>query len=152
MDPASVDWSTVTRNNFPYTLVQRPGPNNALGRVKFMFPNKYAIYLHDTPSKSLFGRAERTFSSGCIRVEHPFDFAEQLLGDDGWTQQRFQQVLDSGKTTTVFLKQPMPVLLLYWTVEVDDDGRVRFYRDVYGRDSRIAEELAQPFTLDLPET
>ena len=150
VDPGTIDWSQITRRNLRYTLVQRPGPNNALGRVKFMFPNEYAIYLHDTPSKYLFTRAERTFSSGCIRVQNPFDLAEVLLGSDGWTQDKFQDVLDSGKTRTVFLSTPMPVLLLYWTAEVDDDNIVYFYNDVYSRDQRIADALDEPFTLDLP--
>jgi len=88
--PVSVDWSQVAPGRFPYTLVQRPGPANALGRVKFMFPNEHAVYLHDTPSKYLFDRADRTFSAGCIRVERPFELAEVLLGQDGWTQQKME--------------------------------------------------------------
>lgn len=151
IDPNTVDWSKLSRGNFPYTLVQRPGPGNALGRVKFMFPNKHSVYLHDTPSKYLFGRAGRAFSHGCIRVENPFDLAEVLLGDDGWTQEKFQEVLDSQKTTTVFLAEPIPVLLLYWTAEVDNDGVVYFYNDVYERDQRILDMLDQPFKLDVPQ-
>jgi murein L,D-transpeptidase YcbB/YkuD len=98
VEPSSIDWENITERNFPVWLVQRPGPNNALGRVKIMFPNKHSVYLHDTPSKSLFGKAERAFSHGCIRVENPFDLAEQLLGGDGWNQAKFQQVLDAGGT------------------------------------------------------
>ena len=150
IDPSGVDWSTITARNFRYWLVQRPGPNNALGRVKFMFPNKHAVYLHDTPSKALFGTAARAFSYGCIRVENPFDFAEQLLGSDGWNQQKFQQVLDTGKTKTVLLPKPLPVLLLYWTAMVKPDGTVYFFDDVYARDERIAEALDEPFRLDVP--
>jgi murein L,D-transpeptidase YcbB/YkuD len=150
IDPSSVDWSNITARNFPFWLVQRPGPNNALGRVKIMFPNKHAVYLHDTPSKVLFGRAERAFSHGCIRVENPFDFAEQLLGGDGWNQEKFQQVLDEGETKSVFLSKPLPVLLLYWTAMVEPDGVVYFYNDVYERDARIVEALNEPFRLDMP--
>lgn len=150
VDPNSIDWSSLSRGNFPYTLVQRPGPNNALGRVKFMFPNEHAVYLHDTPSKYLFGRAERAFSHGCIRTENPFDFAEVLLGRDGWTQERFKKLLDSGETKTVFLSKPLPVLLLYWTAEVRQDGIVHFYRDIYERDQAVAEGLDARFTLDPP--
>jgi murein L,D-transpeptidase YcbB/YkuD len=150
VDPQSIDWSKLSRGNFPYTLVQRPGPDNALGRVKFMFPNEHAVYLHDTPSKHLFGRAERAFSAGCIRVENPFDFAEILLGRDGWTQERFKQVLDSGETRTEFLSEPLPVLLLYWTAEVDEDGTVHFYQDIYDRDQPVADALNARFTLDRP--
>jgi murein L,D-transpeptidase YcbB/YkuD len=150
IDPSSVDWTTVSTRNFPYWLVQRPGPNNALGRVKFMFPNEHAVYLHDTPSKYLFSRAERAFSHGCIRVENPFDFAEQLLGNDGWTQERFQEVLDGGETTNVMLSTPLPVLLMYWTAVADTDGIVHFYNDVYSRDGKVAAALDEPFRLDLP--
>ena len=150
VDPASIDWSKLSRGNFPYTLVQRPGPSNALGRVKFMFPNEHAVYLHDTPSKQLFGRAERAFSAGCIRVENPFDFAEVLLGRDGWTQKGFQDVLDSGEIKTVFLAEPLPVLLLYWTAEVRADDNVYFYQDIYDRDQSVADGLDARFILDRP--
>ncbi|MDH3989726.1 MAG: L,D-transpeptidase family protein [Gammaproteobacteria bacterium] len=150
IDPNSVDWSQVSARNFGYWLVQRPGPGNALGRVKFMFPNDHAVYLHDTPSKYLFNRAERAFSHGCIRVENPFDFAEQLLGKDGWTQEKFQDALDSEETQTVMLSTPLPVLLLYWTAVVRKDGTVVFYNDVYERDRAISDALDEPFMLDLP--
>lgn len=150
VDPESIDWSKLSRGNFPYTLVQRPGPDNALGRVKFMFPNEHAVYLHDTPSKHLFGRAERAFSAGCIRVEKPFEFAEVLMGRDGWTQERFKEVLDSGDTKTVFLTKPLPVLLLYWTAEVNKQGVVRFYQDIYERDQTVADGLDARFLLDRP--
>ena len=148
IDPSGVDWSQLRRGRFPYTLVQGPGPQNALGRVKFMFPNKYAVYLHDTPSRSLFDRGDRTFSAGCIRVENPFDLAEELLGSAGWTQERFQAVLDSGEITTVFLPEPLPVLMLYWTAVVSTNGVVTFYNDVYDRDQAIAEALDEPFRLE----
>jgi len=151
VDPAGVDWSALGRNRFPYTLVQRPGPDNALGRIKFMFPNEHAVYLHDTPSRTLFGKAERAFSSGCIRVEHPFELAELLLGSEGWTPERFQEVLDSGETKTVFLSRPMPVLLLYWTAEVNKSGTVYFYSDIYDRDRAVAEALAEPFRIERPD-
>jgi murein L,D-transpeptidase YcbB/YkuD len=150
VDPKSVDWAQVTAGRFPYTLVQRPGPANALGRVKFMFPNEHAVYLHDTPSRYLFDRADRTFSSGCIRVENPFELAEILLGSDGWTQEKFQQVLETGKERTVFLSEPIPVLLLYWTAQASPDGTVSFFPDVYDRDAAIIEALDEPFALDLP--
>ncbi len=150
IDPASVDWSQVSRRNFSYTLVQRPGPGTALGRVKFMFPNPYAIYLHDTPSKYLFSRADRAFSHGCIRVENPFELAEVLLGSEEWSQERFKEVLDSRETKTVFLPEPLPVLLLYWTAHVDPDGIVYFYDDVYQRDKAVAEALESPFQLEFP--
>lgn len=150
IDPSSIDWATITARNFRFWLVQRPGPNNALGRVKIMFPNKHAVYLHDTPSKVLFDKSARAFSSGCIRVENPFNLAEQLLGGDGWNQEKFQQVLDQGETKTVSLSTPMPVLLLYWTAMAKPDGTVYFFNDVYSRDERITKALDEPFQLDLP--
>jgi murein L,D-transpeptidase YcbB/YkuD len=150
VDPASVDWGSLSRRNFPYTLVQQPGTNNALGEIKFMFPNKYAVYLHDTPSKSLFGKSARAFSSGCVRVEHPFDFATQLLGPAGWDAERVQAERMRRETKSVFLSKPMPVLLLYWTAEVGADGQIRFYEDVYERDQAVLDALNSPFRFNLP--
>ena len=149
IDPSTVDWSLVTARTFVYTLVQRPGPNNALGRVKFMFPNKYAVYLHDTPSKYLFSRAERAFSHGCIRVENPYDFAELLLGE-GWDQEKIQATLDAREIKTVSLQKPLPVLLMYWTAVANRDGEVFFYNDVYDRDRAVAAALDEPFSFDMP--
>ena len=113
--------------------MQRAGPTNALGRVKFMFPNDYAVYLHDTPSRDLFDRESRAFSSGCIRVEEPLELAQQLLGDS-WDRGRIDAAIESAETRTVFLEEPMPVMLLYWTAEVDEPGVVSFFPDVYGLD------------------
>ncbi|MEE8301958.1 MAG: L,D-transpeptidase family protein [Candidatus Tectomicrobia bacterium] len=144
IDPSQIDWATVRR--FPYTLVQEPGPNNALGLVKFMFPNKHYVYLHDTPSRGLFERSERTFSSGCIRVKNPFDLAELLLQSNaGWDRERIDRTVASGKRQTVTLSQSIPVLLLYWTVIVDPDGTVRFLQDVYQRDGAILAALEGDF-------
>ncbi len=152
VDSTQIDWQSLSRGNFPYTLVQRPGPSNALGRIKFMFPNKYAVYLHDTPSKYLFERAGRAFSHGCIRTQNPFDLAELLLAPQGWDRQRIQETLDSKQLTNVVLEKPMPVLLTYFTARADPDGTVHFFDDVYQRDQRVAEALAKPFSFDLPET
>ena len=152
VDPATIDFSKYTGRNFPYQLVQRPGPTNALGSVKFIFPNHHFVFLHDTPSKSLFGRTERAFSSGCIRVENPFELAELLLGDPAqWNQETMMALLDSEKPKTVFLKQPMTVMLLYGTVGVLDEGVVRFYNDIYKRDPRILKALNGDFEYDVPE-
>lgn len=147
VDPGAIDWSRYSRGNFPFTLIQRPGPGNALGRVKFMFPNQFAVYLHDTPSRELFGRAGRAFSSGCIRIENPFELAEYLLRDDGWDRSRIDSVIDSGELTNVVLTTPVPVLLLYWTASVERDGQVHFYDDIYGRDDAVAAALAAPFAI-----
>ena len=150
IDPASIDWSRLSTRNFPYTFVQRPGTNNALGEIKFIFPNKYSVYLHDTPSKSLFGRSGRTFSHGCVRVEHPFEFAEVLLGPDGWDAERVQAERMRRETRSIFLSRPMPVLLLYWTAEVGTDGQIHFYEDVYERDQAILDALNAEFHISLP--
>jgi murein L,D-transpeptidase YcbB/YkuD len=141
VEATTVDWSA---RSLPYRLVQRPGPDNALGRIKFMFPNEHAIYLHDTPSRDLFDRDSRAFSSGCIRVENPFELAEILLGRSG-SRARLDAIVASGRTETIFLPKPMTVMLLYWTAEVDADGRVAFFPDVYERDAAVIAALAAPF-------
>ncbi|WP_146346592.1 L,D-transpeptidase family protein [Phaeobacter marinintestinus] len=135
---SSVNWNA---SNPGVTLVQRPGPNNALGAVKFMFPNKFAVYLHDTNDRSLFDRNERNLSSGCVRLEHPFEFANLLMeGDPEWSQARMQAILDSAKTTRVDLPKPMPVLLTYWTAWVEG-AEVHFREDPYQRDGAVLKAL-----------
>ncbi len=150
IDPAGVDWSQVTRRNFGYTFVQRPGVSNALGEIKFIFPNQHSVYLHDTPSKSLFGRSERAFSHGCIRTQNPFDLAELLLRPKGWDRERIDAQIESQETKTVHLAEPLPVLLLYWTTDIGPNGEQHFYKDVYERDERILAALNAPFELALP--
>jgi murein L,D-transpeptidase YcbB/YkuD len=151
VDPGTIDFSSYTSRTFPYQLRQDPGPWNALGQVKFIFPNPHFVFLHDTPSKSLFERRDRSFSSGCIRTENPLELAELLLDDpERWSRKTIQEVLDGKSSRTVFLKEPMPVLLLYWTVIVSKEGEVLFLRDVYGRDDRILKALGGEFEFDLP--
>jgi len=150
VDPSTIDWAATAQKGFPYMIRQEPGPGNALGRVKFMFPNPYMVYLHDTPSKGLFARSERAFSHGCIRTQNPFELAELLVADQGWDRARIDQVLASMKTTRVNLENPMPVLLLYWTAEADAEGTVHFRKDFYGRDAAIIEGLNQPFRVSAP--
>lgn len=152
VDPNSIDWENVSARGFPYQLVQRPGPTNALGRVKFIFPNKYFVFLHDTPSRSLFERPDRAFSSGCIRVESPLDLAATLLGDKGWDRKKVDATLASQKTETVFLSKPMTVALMYFTAGVDDDGTVHFEKDIYERDQRIIDGLQEEFRVSLPRS
>jgi murein L,D-transpeptidase YcbB/YkuD len=144
VDPGGIAWSKYQGSNFPYVIRQEPGPDNALGQVKFIFPNKHFVFLHDTPSKSLFERAERTFSSGCIRVENPLELAEILLADKGYDQARIVQVLESGKLENVYLTRPVPTLLLYWTAFTTLEGECNFRKDVYERDPRIIEALDGP--------
>jgi murein L,D-transpeptidase YcbB/YkuD len=137
-----IDWSSS--RSLSYQLVQRPGPTNALGRVKFMFPNEHYVYLHDTPSRDLFAKQSRAFSSGCIRVENPLDLAELVLGEK-WDRARIDALIAAGRTQTVFLDKPIAVKLLYWTAEVDATGRVSFFPDVYSRDKTLIDALAKSF-------
>lgn len=135
---SSVNWNT---ENPPVTLVQKPGANNALGLVKFMFPNEHAAYLHDTDNRALFDQNERNLSSGCVRIEYPFEFASLLMeSDPDWSAEKMQEILDSGKTTRVNLPEPMPVLLTYWTAWVEE-GDVHFREDPYERDAPILRAL-----------
>jgi len=142
VDPLDVDWSLLNRNNFPYQLVQEPGPQNALGQVKFMFPNQYDVYLHDTPGRGLFTRSERSFSSGCIRVEQPFDLAQRLLtASPDWSREKIDRVVSEAEPRTVLLPEPVPVHIQYWTSWVDSEGRLQFRNDLYNRDARLIDQL-----------
>ena len=142
VDPYAVNWAAYSRRNFPFTLRQDPGPGNALGRIKFMFPNKFSIYIHDTPSKSLFSRAQRSFSHGCIRAEDPFDLGAVLLGRDGWNKARLLTLRDRGQRRVINLATPIPVHLTYLTAWVNKDGSTHFRRDIYGRDKVLSQALA----------
>jgi murein L,D-transpeptidase YcbB/YkuD len=142
VDPTSIDWKSATPQNFHYTLRQPPGPDNALGRVKFIFPNQYSIFLHDTPSRELFATDQRTFSSGCIRVEHPLDLAGVLLdGNSTWPPERVKEVLDSKQSQTIFLETPLQVLIVYWTASIGVTGELRFAKDVYELDPPVLKAL-----------
>lgn len=141
VDPAGVDWAALNSNNFPLTLVQQPGPGNQLGRIKFVFPNEYAVFMHDTPAKKLFERACRAFSHGCIRVDRPLELAVRLLETEGWTRERIDTEIATGETRTIFLAEPVPVILVYWTATVDDQGVVYFFDDIYARDTALLEAL-----------
>jgi L,D-transpeptidase YcbB len=144
VDPGSIDLSDPTR----YRFRQRPGGSNSLGLVKFMFPNQYNVYLHDTPADTLFARASRSFSHGCVRIEKPEDLAEAVLRDQpDWTLDRIREAMHGDEEKIVKLKAPLPVYIGYWTAGVTPDGLVRFARDVYGIDARqaglVAERLAR---------
>jgi len=147
VNPHSVNWSQYGAGRMPpYQLRQDPGEDNALGLVKIMFPNPHMVYLHDTPSKSLFDKDERTFSSGCIRVQKAFELAELVLGDPAtWNQQTMAEVVATKKMQTVNLAKPVPVLILYWTAQPRPDGRVVFRNDVYGRDPPTLAALDSPY-------
>ncbi|MBD3235773.1 MAG: L,D-transpeptidase family protein [Candidatus Eisenbacteria bacterium] len=144
LDPLGIDWANVSPSRFNYRLRQDPGPLNALGNVKFMFPNSFNVYLHDTPARDVFARAERTLSSGCIRVEHPLELAELLLRTEpDWLRDRIEAAVAARVERTVSLSRPVAVHLLYWTAWVDADGVVQFRRDVYERDARLAVALGR---------
>ncbi len=145
IDPVTIDWAAYAGAKFPYKLRQNPGDGNALGRIKFMFPNRYNVYLHDTPSKSLFNRQRRDFSYGCIRVERPVEMAEFVLAKTpGWTLEKIKATIDSGERTVVPLAKPIPVHISYLTSWVTNDGTVHFRKDIYDRDHALAEALLGP--------
>jgi murein L,D-transpeptidase YcbB/YkuD len=145
-DPLAIDWSAYNGSNFPYGVVQQPGENNALGRVKFIFPNRHAIYLHDTPSRALFSRSSRAFSSGCVRVKNPLQFAEILLDDPKqWSLQQVRDLVESGKPKErVYLQREMDVMLMYWTTSPTADGGVQFHPDIYNKDPAMLTALNAP--------
>lgn len=134
VDPRSVDWGQVSTKNFPYRLRQEPGPKNPLGKVKFMFPNRFQVYLHDTPSRALFAKPERAFSHGCIRVEKPMDLAVYALRGV-LSRERIAAGLGRRTSRTVTLAEPLPTYLVYRTVLVKDDGTIQFRPDIYGYDA-----------------
>ncbi len=148
IDPAAIDWAQYQGRprSFPYQIVQAPGRENPLGSIKFMFPNDHTVYLHDTPSRALFERTVRAFSSGCIRIERPLDLALLLLDDpDRWSEPQLREAIDTGRTQTVAVRRTVPVLLLYFTASVAPDGTPQFRPDLYARDAAIVGALAAPF-------
>ncbi len=145
---AAIDFSRYSGRNFPYMIRQSAGDDNALGKVKIMFPNPYFVYLHDTPHKELFEADQRAFSSGCMRTERPLELAELLLADPArWNRTAIDAAVATGVTRTVRLAKPVPVLILYWTVDQDDDGSLLFKPDPYSRDARELAALDRPFEI-----
>jgi murein L,D-transpeptidase YcbB/YkuD len=132
--PDSVDWENVSSEDFPYELIQDAGKDNMLGVAKFMFPNPYNVYMHDTPSKELFAETERTFSSGCIRVSNATALAGHLLK---WNRKKVLRAIESGETTIIYLDEPVNVFIEYFTAWVDPKGILQFRKDVYDRDPAI---------------
>lgn len=142
IEPKTVDWEGVTAENFPGMLRQKPGPWNALGQVKFMFPNKFHVYLHDTPERYLFDRKRRSYSSGCIRVKYPVDLALHLLhGQEDWDEQGIEEAMAADETLRVILDEPLPVHILYRTTWVDAEGRLQFRNDIYEHDAILYTAL-----------
>jgi L,D-transpeptidase YcbB len=153
VDPRSIDWKDATPDAFPYAIRQPPGVDNALGQVKFLFPNPWSIYLHDTPSRALFDAEERTFSHGCIRIEHPLELAAILLdGQDGWNRERIEETVKAGTTESVALEHRIPVLIVYWTVSVGASGEIHYMRDFYGLDPGVLAALGGRTTSRREET
>lgn len=147
IDPGGVDWNALTKKNFRYRFQQVPGDFNALGRVKFMFPNEFDVYLHDTSARSLFTSEARDFSHGCVRLEKPMDLAHYLLQTDpDWTPGRIQNVLASGQESEIPVRDQVPVHVMYWTVWVDGSGLPHFRNDIYDRDEPLAAALIDTVT------
>lgn len=140
--PEEVNWDELTEDNFPLRIVQLPGKSNSLGRIKFMFPNNYNIYLHDTPAEQLFKYEKRAFSHGCIRLEKPMELAEILLSGQ-MKPEEIKEVLDTNETTSVPLKNKVVVHLIYETAWVDKEGRLNFREDIYGLDKQTVSEIKQ---------
>lgn len=144
LDPNNIDFSQYSRGNFPFILRQTAGPWNALGQVKFIFPNQHSVYLHDTPSRSLFKKKDnRAFSHGCIRLDKKWELLMSLTGDS-WDMDRINKVLESGETTRIDLKEPINIYLFYGTISYGKDGKMYIDKDVYNRDPAVLKALNTP--------
>lgn len=135
LDPATINWNDISTDKFPYRIVQAPGVHNALGKVKFLFPNQQFIYLHDTSQPSLFRKSSRALSSGCVRLEKPMELTEHLLaGQTSWDMERVKQTIRNNHPTRLNLLRPVPLYLMYWTAWVDEQGQLQLRDDIYKRD------------------
>jgi murein L,D-transpeptidase YcbB/YkuD len=142
IDPREIDWSGIIPENLPYRFRQEPGPLNPLGRIKFMFPNKFNVYLHDTPARGLFSSNVRAFSHGCTRIEKPLELAEYVLRDDPtWTREKLLAAINEGTEQKINIAHPLNVHFLYLTTWVDEGGTLQFRNDIYGRDKLLDEAL-----------
>ena len=141
VNPSRINWNSY-KGNVPFTFRQMPGKNNALGKMKFLFPNSYDIYLHDTPSKNLFGDTKRAFSHGCIRIEDPEKLVLQLLKNDTkWDKKKIDKILQTSKEVSIHLITTMPIYILYFTTWVDNDGQLNFRNDLYDLDKKLSREI-----------
>jgi murein L,D-transpeptidase YcbB/YkuD len=139
--PDSIDWGRVDIRN--YELYQPPGPTNVLGTMKFLFPNKHDVYMHDTTQKNLFAQSVRAESHGCMRVQNPAQLAQLLLmRDQGWSMARVASAVDGSEDNHIALKEKIPVYITYFTLRVNDDGSISTFRDIYGHDARISAALS----------
>jgi murein L,D-transpeptidase YcbB/YkuD len=149
--PEQVNWELYGKHHFPLRLRQEPGKKNALGQIKFMFPNKFAVYLHDTPQKSLFTKVQRDFSSGCIRVEDARTLANYLLSDSPeWTEQTLTANIEAGRRQVVRIPEPITIHLLYMTAWIDGNGLLQFRSDIYQRDAMLDKALVTRTPYPLP--
>ena len=150
VDPATINWNQYSKG-VPYTLRQDPGPNNALGTVKFIFPNKHFVFLHDTPHPELFSHQQRNFSSGCIRIQDPLKLAELVLNDPvKYNRSALESVVNSRETQRIHPSPKVPVVIMYLTASVNADGKVRFYKDIYKRDQKVLDALNGPVVIQPP--
>lgn len=141
IDPLTVNWNSYS-SSIPYSIRQKPGNNNALGKMKFIFPNDFSIYLHDTPSRSIFNESKRAFSHGCIRVQNPMKLAQYILrSNSNWTQEKLQSGIENKKTINIQIKPTLPVYIVYFTAWVDNSGEINFRNDLYNMDSQLAKEI-----------
>ena len=145
INPSTINWKSVNGNNFKYMVRQDPGKDNALGQVKFMFPNKHNVYIHDTPSRTLFSKEDRALSSGCIRIQKPFELAKLLLADQpDWTDELIKKAMSSSKAESVSLTRKIPVIILYLTFWTDSKGKEQVRKDIYSRDDELFLLLQKP--------
>ncbi|OYX05821.1 MAG: hypothetical protein B7Z15_16735 [Rhizobiales bacterium 32-66-8] len=151
ISPWSVDWSQVSPSNFPFRVRQRPGLDNALGQIKFLFPNKHDVYLHDTPSKSLFARDVRAYSHGCIRVQNPMEFAGALMANEPNISRASLEALFGDNERWVNPQTPIPVHIAYFTVRVQADGSLRSFGDVYGHNAKLIAAMGLGTPDPVPE-
>ena len=144
LDPDSIDWASITPENMPYRFRQAPGKKNALGRMKFLFPNKYEVYLHDTPYRIHFAKRERAYSSGCIRLEDPLALAEYVLrGNPNWSREKIEAALENVNSQSIQLLEPIPVYIFYCTAWLDEDGTIHYLKDIYDRDAILENAMRQ---------
>lgn len=141
IDPSTVNWSKYS-SSIPYSIRQKPGDDNALGKMKFIFPNNFSIYLHDTPSRSIFNESKRAFSHGCIRVENPMKLAQYILRNkQKWNSDNLQSSIESKKTISIQIKPSLPVYIVYFTAWIGNSGEINFRNDLYNMDSQLEKEI-----------
>ncbi|KKB77173.1 hypothetical protein VW35_15360 [Devosia soli] len=151
VSPWQVDWSQVSTSYFPFKVRQRPGASNALGQIKFLFPNKHDVYLHDTPSKSLFARSARAFSHGCVRVENPMEFADALMANEANISRTSLEAMFGPNERWVNPEKQIPVHLAYFTLRVEPDGSIRSFGDVYGHNEKLIKAMGLASSTGVPQ-